>query len=297
MATIATVTTAAVLAAGCTSSSQPPAPPPPSPQPTIAPPSPAALSAVTEALEATTTTSATVGFDLSPSQVFGPAQAPIVGTGSFDFVAADGHAQLQQPTGPEAVVFLPASVFVHQANGPTILPRGKSWVSAGLTETALATNFPQFVIQAEALNPVFLLQQAVWGAVAAAPLGPSTVDGRATQGYLVTVDLSRVTTAASGPAAAAFVRATGYQLNALSTTIPAGSTTDQVRVWVDDAGRVVRYQASPPGAGAGTISVTLGSFGTPVRVSPPSRKVVADIASLSPGGERENAGGGDSDGA
>jgi hypothetical protein len=43
--------------------------------------------------------------------------------------------------------------------------------------------------------------------------------------------------------------------------------------------------------------MTFGSFGTPVHVSAPSRTVVADIASLSPGGERENTGGGDADGA
>jgi hypothetical protein len=70
-----------------------------------------------------------------------------------------------------------------------------------------------------------------------------------------------------------------------------------VDVGVDDQGRVFLLRTSPSGVGMGTITLALSGFGTTVKVSPPVRAQVVDISSLAPGGERENAGGGDSDGA
>ncbi|HXX90631.1 MAG TPA: hypothetical protein VEI83_10460 [Acidimicrobiales bacterium] len=268
--------------------------------PTIAAPSSDALDTVQAALAATTGTTADVDLALLPAQVFGQRQAPVLGSGTFDFASAEGRAQLEQPGGVETVLFLPAAVFVRQASGPTILPKGKEWVSAGLTEDALASNFPQFVVQTEALNPVFLFQQVAWGALDAAPLGTTTIAGTAADGYLVTVDLARAAADASGPAAAAFARAVGFQLGSLggSSASSPSPTTASVRLWVDRAGgRVVRYQATPPGSGAGTITVTVTRYGSSVHVQAPTRATVADIASLSPGGEHENGGSGDTDAA
>jgi len=290
--------TSCVLTAGCgvgTNANSPP----PAPPPTIAPGSNADLQAVSAAIGRSMSMSAQVELALSANQVFGAATASVAGSGAFDFEKAQGQAQLQQPTGIETVVFLPASVFVRQPTGPNVLPKGRIWVSAGLTESALTTNFPQFVIQAEALNPVFLLDEAAWGATAAAPLGAASVNGSTSHGYLVAVDLVRAASSAHGPAALAFTKAIGFQLAYLGGgSSVSGATTVSLRLWVDDAtGRIVRMQASPPGAGAGTVNVTLYDFGTTVRVVAPPRAKVADIASLSPGGERENNGGGDSDGA
>jgi hypothetical protein len=285
-----------ILAASCTASSTPAAAP--APAPTVAPASDADLQAVMAAVDKTASSSARVDLALSATKVFGSAGAPVVGTGTFDFKAAQGTSQIQQPAGPESIVFLPSSVFVRQPTGPNVLPRGKTWISAGLTESALTTNFPQFVIQTEALNPVFLLDQTAWGLIAAAPLGPTSVDGGDAHGYLVTVDLARASSRTSGTAGSAFAKAIGFELNALGGSSPTAVTTVEVRVWVDDlTGNVVRIQSSPPGAGAGVVTVTFHDFGTDVRVAAPRSSKVADIASLSPGGERENNGGGDSDGA
>jgi hypothetical protein len=292
-----TLLTTCALATACGSSAGTPSPPPVT-TPTIAPASDADLQRVHGAAGLALAKSAKVDLELVASQVFGSATAPVTGAGVFDFARAQGQAQLQQPAGTETVVFLPASVFVRQPTGPNVLPPGRTWISAGLTEAALTTNFPQFVIQTEALNPVFLLDETAWGAVTAAPLGATTVNGVHTHGYLVMVDLARAASAATGPASAAFAKAIGFQLNALGSGSPAASTTITVRVWVDDAmGTVVRMQSSPPGAGAGTVITTLHDYGTSVHVAPPPSSKVADIASLSPGGERENNGGGDSDGA
>jgi hypothetical protein len=111
----------------------------------------------------------------------------------------------------------------------------------------------------------------------------------------VQVDLVKAQSGAAGPSGEAFRRAIGYQLTEMSgATVPTQIT---LYVGVDGGSRVATIQGSPAGAGVGTVAMTLTQFGLPVRVNPPSRAEVADISSLAPGGERENAGGGDSDGA
>jgi hypothetical protein len=66
--------------------------------------------------------------------------------------------------------------------------------------------------------------------------------------------------------------------------------------WVDHQGRVVQIQARVPGTGEGTELLAISYFGAAVRVVPPAPARVVDIASLTPSGERENNGGGDTDG-
>jgi hypothetical protein len=272
--------------------------------PTIAPASSAALAAVKSAAARTQVLTASVSLDLEAAKVFGAATAPVTGVGVFDFRSGRGRAVLKQATGPETVIFEPASVFVRQPSttanaGASGLPKGKTWISAGLTESpALTTNFPQFVVQAEGTNPVFLLAQVTWGAVSAAPLGRAAVNGAPADGYLLSVDLARAAAGATGPAGPAFARAIGYELTALGSGASATATQlEPVRVWVDADGRVVQLRASPPGSGVGVTTVVLSSFGASLHVSPPPSSQIADIAYLSPGGERENNGGGDSDGA
>jgi hypothetical protein len=84
---------------------------------------------------------------------------------------------------------------------------------------------------------------------------------------------------------------------AVGTTSAVSGSLVEMRVWIDGGGRVVRLQASPPGSGVGVTTMELTAFGGAVHVSAPPSSRVADIASLAPGGERENNGGGDSDGA
>jgi len=290
-----------VALTGCGSGSAAPAAV--SSTPTIAPPSPQALEAVTRAASTTQAQTASVSLRLEAAKVFGAASQPVTGSGAFDFRTGTGQAVLNQPSGAETVIFEPASVFVRQPStggspGASALPRGKTWISAGLTESpTLRTNFPQFVVQAEGTNPVFLLDQVAWGAVSAAPLGRDTVAGGPAQGYLVEVDLTRAAAGAAGPPGAAFARAIGYEVTALGSTSASTASLVEMRVWVDGGGRVVRIQASPPGSGVGVTTVDMTAFGGAVRVSAPPTSRVADIVSLAPGGERENNGGGDSDGA
>jgi len=274
--------------------------PAPSPTPTVAPASAQALQAVSSASRRTLSATAAVSLDLVAAKVLGASTAPVLGSGVFDFAAGRGRAVLSQPGGSETVVFEPSSVFVRQPTAVNVLPRGKTWISADLNEAEkLNTNFPQFVVQAEGVNPGFLLDQVAFGAVSAAPLARRVVDGSPASGYLVGVDLSRAgTTGGHGPASAAYGRAIGYEVAALDGGGPTSSPPIQeFRVWIDGSLHVVLLQASPPGSGVGVTTVSFSSFGAPVQIRVPPRSQTANVASLTPGGERENNGGGDADGA
>jgi len=299
------LTIAACLATGVSAASCSSAPSPPgevATAATVAPASAQSLAAVKAAAAGTQSQTAQVAMRLAATTVFGVASQPITGTGSFDFRAGRGSETLNEPSGVESVIFEPASLFVRQpptaaGAGTSGLPRGKSWISAGLTESpSLGTNFPQFVVQAEGTNPVFLLDLVAWGAVSAAPIGRVAGAPASARGFVVDVDLARAQTAATGPSGPALARAIGYEIGSLATGASTSAKSFVVRVWVDGS-KVVELAGSPPGSGVGVTTMSLSSFGTSVHVDPPPSSKVADIVSLSPGGERENRGGGDSDGA
>jgi hypothetical protein len=289
---LAAVAAAVVVAAGCGSSGRAAAPGFGSTV-TIAPPSPGDLIQVVSAARVTLGARSLVSIRLDSPAVLGAAGRTVTGVGSFDFAASQGQAELDRPTGTERVIFVAQSVFVAQPQTGGVLPAGKVWISAGLTEQSLATNFPQFVTQVESLNPGLLLSEVEWGAISAAPM--ATVGGAAVRSYVVQVDLAKAQSGAGGPSGEAFRRAIEYQLTEMSgATVPTQVTVD---VGIDSKGRVAVMRDSPPGAGLGTVTVGLSGFGAAVPVSRPARAQVVDISSLAPGGERENAGGGDSDGA
>jgi hypothetical protein len=269
------------------------------PAPTIAPPDAADLTLVTAAARRVLAGSASVSVDLLAAQVFGATQPRVQGSGAFDLAAGLGYAEMRQASGLETVLFVPDQVYVRQPpSSASALPAGKVWISASVTQSeTIATNFPQFVLEVEDLNPALLLGEMAWGATSAAPLGPLTVSGTAAQGYLVRVDLNRASAQTSGPAAAALSKALQYEQTAMGEGPGAQSPAVEVRVWIDGHGRVVQLQASPPGSGVGTTNFVLTKFGTQVTVTPPATTQVVDIASLTPAGERENNGRGDADGA
>ena len=254
------------------------------------PPSQAALVDVVRAARSTLGQSAVVSFRLAAAEALGAHNATVTGNGWFDLAASRGSAELAQLTGTERVIFLPQSVFVSQAGASNLLPRGKAWISAGLTEQSLATNFPQFVTQVESLNPALLLSEIEAGSVSAAPLPPVGKD----PAYLVIVDLAKAQAGIGGASAVAFSRAIGYQISEQSG---GSNPTLSVEVVLDGQGRIAVLRSSPPGAGMGTVTVGLSGWGATASVGQPPRTQVVDISSLAPGGERENAGGGDSDGA
>jgi hypothetical protein len=250
---------------------------------------------------------ARVGFRLDRARVFGSTRAPVFGSGVFDFVSGRGREVIDLPEvrhqepGTEHVIFLPTRVFLQpRASASAVLPRGKTWVSANLTGSdAVATNFPSFVGQVEGVNPLLVLQELAWGATSAVPIAerPSLPGVRA-QGYEVSVDLTRALGAAGRAAATVSSLAIQQQLSALASG-QSGSAAASVPMfaWVDGAGRVVQWRVSLPGAGVGTALVALSLFGVDARVGIPSSARVVDIGSLTPSGERESNGGGDSDGA
>jgi hypothetical protein len=265
----------------------------------IGPASPADLGVVTTAATRALGARVSVSIDLVAAQVFGSKETDVQGTGTFDLTGGQGQAQVHQPTGIETVLFFPTDVYVRQpAGAANVLPRGKVWITAGLTQSeTVDVNFPQFVLQVEDLNPGLFLGELAWGATSAAPLGPGTGAGPGDHGYLVGVDLRRAAARTAGVAGAALAKAFGYEQTALGGGPGAATPPVEVRVWIDQGGHIVKIEGSPPGSGIGTTVFTVSPVGSPVVVARPVLPQVVDIASLTPSGERENNGRGDADGA
>jgi hypothetical protein len=249
----------------------------------------------------TLTERALIAWRLEGAQVFGPVRAPAYGQGPFDLKAARGIETIDLPElahqepGTEHAIFMPTKVYLQpKGRGLAVLPRGKQWLSASLVGSEpVSTNFPSFVAQVEGVNPVLLLAELEWGAIASVPLGTGrqVVDHVPAERYRVTVDLGRALAGARGPFATVLSEAIQEQL-----TGTGGVRTFSVLTWVDRQGRVVQMQARLPGIGEGTELLAISYFGSAVQVTAPPPARVIDITSLTPSGERENRGGGDSDG-
>jgi hypothetical protein len=272
----------------------------------------AALTAVQAAARATLAHPAGVEFRLDGSRALGSSSAPVLGSGEFDFPSGTGNETIDlgevdhQEPGTEHVIFLPSRVYL-QPKSPTrtVLPTGKTWVSATLVGSdSVYTNFPSFALQAEGVNPQFLLSELAGGSVSAVPLGQKAmvtlgqeaINDTHARAYDVTVDFTRALSVSTGPTGAVFGEAIRSELAALASGQPAERRGASIRTWVDSHGRVIQMQTSPPGAGVGTVTMTMCCFGLSVEIALPSPSQVVDITSLTPSGERENNGGGDSDG-
>jgi hypothetical protein len=265
---------------------------------------PSALDGVPAAAARTLTQRAAIGIRLEGAQAFGPVQAPVYAQGPFDFATGQGSEVIDLPEvrnqepGTEQAIFFPTRVYL-QPRGVSlaVLPKGKQWMSATIAGSeSVNTNFPEFVVQVEGINPMLLLSELAWGATSSVPLGPARqiVDHVPAQRFRVEVDLTQALARAGGPAAAAISQAIQEQLTGQGS--PQRPTVS-IEAWVDRAGRVVQMQTTVPGIGEGTALVAVSYFGRAVEVSPPSPSKVIDITALTPSGERENSGGGDSDGA
>jgi hypothetical protein len=282
----------AIATGGCAGSA--------APSTTVSPertPAAATVSVVRRAAAATLAAPAGVEFKLEGASAFGPSRAPVLGSGEFDFPSATGVEKIDlgevgnAEPGNEQALFLSERVYLQPKGlGTSVLPAGREWVSATLTGSdAVSTNFPSFVVQVEGIDPRLPLSELAGGAVAAVPAGAEAVGGVPARRYAVTVDLARALSALNGPGASVLAQAIQSELAA-----PGGGQTS-IAVWIGD-GRVLQMRSAPPGAGAGTATMTLCCFGEPVTVSAPPSARVVDIAALTPSGERENNGGGDSDG-
>jgi hypothetical protein len=256
---------------------------------------------IAAAARATLAGTAGVEFELRGASALGGSRAPALGSGQLDFRSASGAIKLDlgesggAEPGNEQALFLGERVYLQPkgTHGGAVLPAGREWVVATLGGSdAVETNFPSFALQAEAIDPQLLLAELAGGALAAAPTPGALVEGAPARGYLVTVDLARALTSLHGPGAAALARAVQSEL--ASPGARGGRTT--IAVWLDARERVVRLRSAPPGAGVGTATMTLCCFGLPAPASAPPAARVVDLAALTPSGERENNGGGDSDG-
>jgi hypothetical protein len=248
---------------------------------------------VSDAARRTLSLTARVDFTLHGAQAFGVAQAPVFGKGSFDLRAGQGEELIDLPEakhqehGNEHAIIFPNRVYL-QPKG-TKLPRGKKWVSATIAGSdSVRTNFPGFVSQVEGVNPLLALSELAWGARSARPLGEELIGRVVTERFRLSVDLARVLPALTGTSANALGQAIQDALT--------GSPTTSLDVWVDRSGRVIEFQTGVAGSGDGQELVRLSSFGAKVAVSDPPASQVIDIGALTPSGERENNGGGDSDG-
>jgi hypothetical protein len=249
----------------------------------------------------TLTQRALIGWRLNGAQVFGSVRAAVFGQGPFDLKAGRGSETIDLPElahqepGTEHAIFLPAKVYLQpKGRGSAVLPRGKLWLSASLVGSeSVNTNFPSFVAQVEGVNPALLLAELAWGATATARLGSGRqiVDHVPAERYRVTVDLERALAVAGGPLAGVLSQAIQEQL-----TAAGGTRTFTMLAWVDRQGRVVQIQAGLPGTGEGTELLAISYFGARVLVTAPPPAEVVDINALTPAGERENNGGGDTDG-
>jgi hypothetical protein len=283
------------------------------------------VSAVRSAAGATLAQSASVQLRLEGSSALGASSAPVLGSGEFDFAAGTGSEAIDlgeikhQEPGNEQVLLASGRAYLQpKAPSRTVLPKGKRWMEAPLTGSdSVSTNFPSFVLQVEGIDPQLLLAELASGAVAAAPLGEQTVEGVPAHAYRVTVDLTRALatlssrTALGGRAAPALGQAIQSELSALagegavgehraaggvSGEGASGGQRVGISVWVGVEGQVVGLRAVLPGSGLGLVTSTLCCFGVPVEAKPPPSSQVIGVESLTPSGERENNGGGDSDG-
>ena len=263
------------------------------------PPSPA-LAEVSSAAAGAWTGADAVRMTLSGATVFGgPKKADVFG--QFDFRDLKGTMAVRPAGGPAQGLVFAANSFYLQVPSPAgLLPPGRSWISADLSNSAVINrNYPQLIAQAEGVNPGMALAEVSWGAIAAVAAGRDRLGEQSAVRYDLTIDLQRAVRRARGPARLAFGLALQDQLNARAgpDRVSAEAALTRARAWVTDAGRLVGLQLRPSGAGVGVVSLTLGALGTSVQSGPPPAQLVADISTLSPFGERENQNGGDSDGA
>jgi hypothetical protein len=274
-----------------------------------------ALATVQAAARATLAGPLGLEFRLDGSRALGSSPAPVMGSGEFDLQRGAGSETIDlgevahQEPGTEHVVFLPSQVYLQPKSSTSkVLPAGKSWVSATLVGSdSVDTNFPAFALQAEAVNPELMLSELAVGSIAAIALGQRLLletgheggqegpQERFASAYEVTVDFARALGHLAGPSRAVLGQAIRTEL-AAGGGGSAGSARGTITVWLDAHGKVVQLHSTPPGAGVGTATMTLCCFGEAVQVAPPPTSQIVDISSLTPSGERENNGGGDSDG-
>ncbi len=240
------------------------------------------LSTVRTAVQSTITQSVDSTVTLRDVTLFGSAPGHALGRAVFAFPkgfgeeAVDFSHVLRETNATTYFVFTPGEVLVEPISSTT-LPKGKIWIAATLTgPTAPDARDARLAEVLEALNPQLLLDEILWGGVAASSRGVRVLVHVPSTEYDVTVDLRAALARASGAAGA--LRA------AISDELAAGPASVRVAVWIDGSGRIVQLSASPPGSGLGSLLFGLTAFGTSVPTSIPSAAQSLDLHVLRPRG-------------
>jgi hypothetical protein len=201
------------------------------------------------------------------------------GTGGIDFrsnalqlkmtVGADGQ-QL-----PVTAIYL-GGVIYESVPGLNVVAPGKSWLSLDLSSLQKAeAQDPSS--QGLGSNPSVMLQMLAQQGNTVVPLGPSTVDGVAVNGYSVTVQPSAVAKQLKKANLPSWMQqaVSGLKVHTIS-----------IKVFVDHAGLLRSYemQLSESTGTSGTFSFdeTLGfsNYGTPVTVTAPPASQVESFQQL-----------------
>ncbi len=262
--------------------------------------SPHALAAVQGAVQQTMALTSAFDMRFKQASANAAAAAPRDGTGSFDFRSPSGTIRLKLPGAgnSEQMIFLPGTVFIDPPSSSPPLQPGRPWIFANFSDIAkYNVNFPPYIVQTENINPAFTLDELAWGATASAPAGRVTFNGAPATQYVVTIDVNQALARAEGSAGSVFAKALSSEISALGGGTSSTPVSMRIDAWVDGRGRLVGARVTPPGAGLGTITISLSHFGSTVQANKPARSSVVDIAAMIPGGEQEALNGGDSDGA
>jgi hypothetical protein len=286
--------------AACGSSSAPPSAPT---GPVTAAAAPTAQAAAAVAASTAKTLALRSAFTMSFTRTSAPAASatPSGAHGLVDFTGPSGTITLELPGGPgarEQMVFLPGTVFVKPPSSSLPLQPGRPWIFANFADIAkYQVKFPPYIVQTEYVNPALTLSELAWGTTAASGYGKTVFAGVPTFHYRATVDLALALARATGPGAAVFAQTIDSEIAALGGSAFAKPVSVHIDTWSDGSGRLIGARVTPPGAGIGTVTLSLGRFGSAVDATKPARSRVVDIAAMIPGGEQEALNGGDSDGA
>jgi hypothetical protein len=260
-----------------------------------------AATAVTTSTAKTLALRSAFTLSFSRTSVTSASVTPSGAHGLVDFTGPSGTITLDLPGGPgarEQMVFLPGTVFVKPPSSSLPLQPGRPWIFANFADIAkYQVKFPPYIVQTEYVNPALTLSELSWGTTAAAGYGKTVFGGVPTFHYRATVNLTQALARATGPAAAVFVQTIGSEIAALGGNAFAKPVSLHIDTWSDGSGRLIGARVTPPGAGIGTVTLSLDRFGSPVGATKPARSKVVDIAAMIPGGEQEALNGGDSDGA
>lgn len=242
---------------------------------------PTVKAAATKTLAGTAVTNVT----LNGTTAFDPIPANVDAKAASSFPEGLGYAAIYLPAARSApekkwfLVFLPTKVYLTRSPSlAAVLPSGKTWASIDVGSGSIDERSAAFVAQVEGINPQLLLDEIAWGAVSSSPAHDSVIDHVPYSEYVVTVNLKRALSSATG----AIRVAIQAQLDALKATPSSGSRLVQITILTDALERVTRMQAVLPGSKLGAVSMKLVQFGTTVGKSLPPASQVTDLTSVAP---------------